>query len=94
MALAKAMKEQLHVGHGLDAKSTQGPLINTRALDKIKRLVDDSRSKGAKVVLGGKQSNISNGSGNFYEPTLLTNVNSSMEIYHEEIFGPISSIIK
>jgi acyl-CoA reductase-like NAD-dependent aldehyde dehydrogenase len=94
MALAKAMKEQLHIGHGLDAKSTQGPLINTRALDKVKRLVDDSSSKGAKIVLGGNISNIANGSGNFFEPTLLTDVNSSMEIYQEEIFGPIASIIK
>jgi acyl-CoA reductase-like NAD-dependent aldehyde dehydrogenase len=86
------MKEQLHVGHGLEAKSTQGPLINARALDKVKRLVDESKSKGAQVLLGGQEWTTL--AGNFYEPTLLTGVNSSMEIYQEEIFGPIASIIK
>lgn len=91
-ALAKAMKEQLIVGHGLDAKSTQGPLINKRALEKVKRLVDDSKSQGAQVVLGGNICNISGG--NFYEPTLVSGVKPDMELSREEIFGPVAAIIK
>ncbi len=90
--LASAIKEQLHIGHGLDSKSTQGPLINRKALDKVKRLVDDSREKGANVVLGGKQCNILGG--NFYEPTLLTNVTQNMQISSEEIFGPVVAVTK
>ena len=91
-ALAKAMREQLRVGHGLEAKTTQGPLINQKALEKVKRLVEDSRANGATVVLGGKQSNVSGG--NFYDPTLVSGVKENMEIAREEIFGPIAAVIK
>lgn len=53
--------------------------------------MQDAVAKGAKVELGGSK----NPSGpNFYEPTLLTGINASMEIASTEIFGPVVSIIK
>ena len=54
-------------------------------------MVEDARKKGAEVVLGGtryqKESLI-------YEPTILTNVNATMDVYKEEVFGPVAPIFK
>ena len=80
----------IKVGNGMDAGITQGPLIETAALEKVKKHVADALSKGAKLVTGGKQSIEGK---NFYEPTILANVNSQMLITHEETFGPIAPII-
>ena len=57
----------------------------------MNRLVEDSRSKGSNVLMGGKPSDQS---GYFYEPTLITNINLDMEIASEEIFGPVAAVIK
>ena len=85
------MKKELRVGSGFDTNVTQGPLINKAAVAKVGRLVEDSVAKGGKVVIGGKPSELG---GNFYEPTLISGVNASMDIAREEIFGPVASIIK
>jgi acyl-CoA reductase-like NAD-dependent aldehyde dehydrogenase len=90
--LAIAMKEQLKVGSGFDQDTTQGPLINQIAINKVHKLVEDSKSKGGNLVMGGKRKDIL--SGNFYEPTLISNVSLDMEISREEIFGPVVSIMK
>ena len=90
--LACAMKEQLRVGSGFDSNTTQGPLINPTAVNKVHRLVEDSAKKGGKIIMGGKRKEIL--SGNFYEPTLISDVNLDMDLSREEIFGPIVSIMK
>ena len=82
---------ELQVGDGLDPATNQGPLINQKAVEKVNRLVADAVGKGADVVIGGKQHDKG---GNFFEPTILTNVDPTMEIFKEEIFGPVASIIK
>ncbi|VDI33778.1 succinate-semialdehyde dehydrogenase [Mytilus galloprovincialis] len=64
-ALSKRMEQELHIGDGFNSKSTQGPLINARAVEKIDHLVQDAKSNGAKILLGGQRKE-----GNFYEPTL------------------------
>lgn len=51
----------------------------------------DAVSKGAKVVLGGKRHELG---GSFFEPTVLTDVNTDMLCVREEIFGPVAPIIK
>jgi acyl-CoA reductase-like NAD-dependent aldehyde dehydrogenase len=91
-ALAEAMKEQLKVGSGFEKDTNQGPLINKTAISKMEHLVQDANVKGARIVTGGKKLDIL--SGNFFEPTLVTNINFDMDISREEIFGPIASIIK
>ena len=58
---------------------------------QVKAIVEDARSRGADVPLGGQPS--SRG-GTFYEPTLLTNVTADMRCSQEEIFGPVCPIIK
>jgi acyl-CoA reductase-like NAD-dependent aldehyde dehydrogenase len=59
---------------------------------KVNRLVEDSLAKGANLVTGGKP--VGDLGGSFYEPTLISGVNTSMDIAKEEIFGPIASVIK
>ncbi|MBU3627591.1 NAD-dependent succinate-semialdehyde dehydrogenase [Polynucleobacter sp. AP-Reno-20A-A9] len=86
---AKALSA-IKVGNGMEAGISQGPLIETAALEKVQKHVADALSKGAKLVTGGKQSIEGK---NFYEPTILANVNSQMLITYEETFGPVAPII-
>lgn len=87
--LKQKMQEQIRLGDPLDPKTTAGPLVNSRAVEKVKRHVDDAVSKGAKIVIGGKVKE-----GNFFEPTILTGINRSMDLCGEETFGPVASIFK
>lgn len=80
----------IKVGNGMEPGITQGPLIETAALEKVKRHVADAISKGATLVTGGKQPVEGK---NYYEPTILANVNSQMLITYEETFGPVAPII-
>ena len=81
---------KIKVGNGMEPGVTQGPLIETAALEKAEKHVADAISKGAKLVAGGKPTTQGK---NFYEPTILANVNSDMLITQEETFGPVAPII-
>ncbi|WP_413378137.1 NAD-dependent succinate-semialdehyde dehydrogenase [Alkalihalobacillus sp. 1P02AB] len=81
---------KLKVGNGLDSETTIGPLIDEKALIKAKQHVDDAISKGAKLLIGGKQAA---GNGSFLEPTVLSNVSEEMIICSEETFAPVAPII-
>ena len=80
----------LTVGHGLDAGVAIGPLINQQALQKVERLVSDAVDAGANLVTGGGAHPLG---GTFYAPTLITDVEPSMDICREEIFGPVAAVI-
>jgi succinate-semialdehyde dehydrogenase len=86
--LANAMKAFV-VGDGLNEKTTMGPLINKQQFDKVSSFVKDAIAKGAKVIVGGEPHELGK---LFYKPTLLTNINPSMQCYQEEIFGPVALI--
>jgi succinate-semialdehyde dehydrogenase/glutarate-semialdehyde dehydrogenase len=88
--LAKAVST-LSVGPGLTSEATQGPLINRKALEKVEALVSDAIDKGAKVIVGGKRSDLGH---TFYEPTILTNIDTSMRMASEEIFGPVAPLYR
>lgn len=88
--LKKAMGS-LKLGSGFDADVTQGPLIDHNALDKVQRLVADAVQKGAKVLTGGQASRLG---GTYYEPTLLGDVHSHMQIAQEEVFGPVAPLFR
>ncbi|GBG29052.1 Aldehyde dehydrogenase 22A1 [Hondaea fermentalgiana] len=68
-----------------------GAMTPPNAIEHIQRLVDDAKSKGAKVICGGKR-NAALAPGQFYEPTILTNVEANMLITQEEVFGPVMCI--
>jgi len=90
--IRKISKFKLGKGYLKDSTITHGPLINIDAINKMKFLIKDAINKGAKIEIGGE---VSKEHGlNFFKPTILTNVNSTMEIFQTEIFGPIASIIK
>uniref|UniRef100_A0A8C6YV61 Succinate-semialdehyde dehydrogenase n=2 Tax=Nothoprocta perdicaria TaxID=30464 RepID=A0A8C6YV61_NOTPE len=88
---AKAIERELHVGNGFDAKTTQGPLINEKAVEKVERHISDAVSQGASIVTGGKRHSLGK---NFFEPTLLSNVTTKMLCTQEETFGPLAPVIK
>jgi succinate-semialdehyde dehydrogenase/glutarate-semialdehyde dehydrogenase len=82
----------MKVGNGFGEGVTQGPLIDADALAKVEVLMKDALDKGAKVLTGGQRADVPGGS--FYQPTVLANVNSSMRLAREEIFGPVAPVFK
>ncbi|XXG77056.1 hypothetical protein AAC387_Pa08g1291 [Persea americana] len=83
--------QNLEVGDGLIEGVSQGPLINESAVQKVESLIQDAASKGAKVLLGGKRHSLGM---TFYEPTVLTDVQSEMLISREEAFGPVAPLLR
>ncbi|MBP2148120.1 NAD-dependent succinate-semialdehyde dehydrogenase [Xanthobacter flavus] len=81
----------LKVGNGVDAGVVAGPLIDTRALAKVERLLKDALDKGATVLTGGKQPALG---GTFFEPTVLANATQDMAFARDEIFGPLAPLFK
>lgn len=81
---------ELKVGPGNEPGVGQGPLINQAALDKVQSLVGRATAAGAELVTGGTPHELG---GTFYEPTVLLGVNQQMEIFHQEIFGPVAPLI-
>jgi len=84
----EAVRKQ-KVGAGTEHGVSIGPLINARALDKVERLLGDAVQKGAEVLTGGHALE-----GTFFEPTVVTGVQTGMDILQEEIFGPIAPIAR
>lgn len=80
----------LKVARGLEEGSNIGPLIDEKSRRAVHALVEDAKSKGAEVVIGGS---IPSGEGYFYPPTVLKNVPASCEILSNEIFGPVAPIV-
>lgn len=83
----KVAVEKLKIGSGTEAGVTIGPMIDSKAVDKIKEHIEDAVSKGAKIVSGGKGLG-----GNFFEPTILANVPKNAIVSKEETFGPLAPI--
>lgn len=84
-------QRNLVVGNGLEEHVTTGPLVTAAGRVKVEEYVENARTKGAQVVLGGtRPEQFPNGY--FYEPTLLTNVTEDMLITTGEVFGPVMPI--
>lgn len=79
----------LKVGDGMEEGVDIGPLINEKGLDKVQDLLNDALDKGATLVSGGDKNDASKLS---FNPTVITDVSSDMDIASEEIFGPIATI--
>ena len=80
----------LRLGNPEDKNVDVGPLARPDLVKELDLQVKKSIEKGAKLLLGGKQIS---GNGNFYEPTVFTNVKKGMPVYEEETFGPVAAII-
>ena len=84
-----SIAQGLKVGPGDEKGVMMGPLANARRVTAMESLVGDAVQKGATLETGGKR--IGN-KGNFFEPTVLTNVNNDMRVMNEEPFGPLAVI--
>lgn len=81
----------MKIGDGTESGVTQGPLINMKAIDKVERHVADAIQRGAKVVTGGKRSELGR---SFFEPTVLADVKPDSLVSQEETFGPLAAVIR
>ncbi len=84
-----ASVKKAKVGDGLEAGTTMGPLANPRRVSAMEAFIGDAVKHGAEVRTGGNR--IGN-KGNFFEPTVLTNVPQDARIMNEEPFGPVAVI--
>lgn len=83
----------LKVGPACDAASQIGPMINVRAVAKIKSHIDDACAHGAKIAVGGSILQME-GVANYFAPTVLTEATEDMRLAHEETFGPVVALFR
>ena len=84
-----AATSKLSLGNGLADGVDLGPLVNNRAVHDVDALVKATVEAGATVALGGAPSELG---GNYYQPTILTNVTPDMAVFRNEIFGPVAPV--
>ncbi len=77
------------LGKGTKKGVTVGPLIDAKARDKVRELLDDAVDKGATLRCGGEPVP---GRGYFFQPTVITDVPKNARMLKEEIFGPVAPI--
>ena len=86
--------KNLRIGDGLDESVEMGPLINEAAVKKIAEYVQIGRDEGATLLCGGVRLTKGEfGRGNFFAPTVFSDVAPGMRLAQEEIFGPVLSVI-
>ena len=83
--------KKIKVGNGLNDGIVSGPLIDKSSLDKVIDHVQDAVNTGAKITVGGEVHPLG---GNFYQPTVLSNVSTEAKITFEETFGPVAPLYK
>jgi succinate-semialdehyde dehydrogenase/glutarate-semialdehyde dehydrogenase len=83
---------QLKVAPASDPAAQIGPMINSRALDKIARHVDDAKSHGASILAGGKR--LPELGPNYFAPTVIADATSDMLLCSEETFGPVVPLFR
>jgi succinate-semialdehyde dehydrogenase len=84
-----AAASQIKAGDPLDPSSTIGPMARADLRDELHRQVERTIAAGATLALGG---HAIEGPGNYYAPTVLTNVLPGMAAFDEETFGPVAAI--
>jgi acyl-CoA reductase-like NAD-dependent aldehyde dehydrogenase len=82
---------RLRIGNGMDPKSDVGPMIHERQLQIVESQVEDAKTRGARVLAGGKR--LPELGVNFYAPTVLLDVSHTMRIMREETFGPVLPVM-
>ena len=83
--------KKIKVGNGLDEGILSGPLIDKSSLEKVIDHVQDAVNAGAKIAVGGDVHPLG---GNYYQPTVLSNVSTKAKITFEETFGPVAPVYK
>ncbi|MCY4304797.1 MAG: NAD-dependent succinate-semialdehyde dehydrogenase [Aestuariivita sp.] len=81
----------LKVGDGLAPETTIGPMIHASAIHKVLEHLEDATIQGGKIMTGGAPHELG---GNFFQPTVLTEITQNMKVAHEETFGPLAPLFK
>jgi acyl-CoA reductase-like NAD-dependent aldehyde dehydrogenase len=86
-----AKVQAIKVGDGLEAGTTMGPLAQRRRVTAMEGFVDDARRRGANIRTGG---HALPGDGNFFAPTVITDLPEDARFLNEEPFGPVAGILR
>ena len=92
-AVAAAVAQQIKVGDPFDQDTTLGPLVSDSQRERVRGYIRKGREEGAKLVAGGEDPPADAEKGYFVQPTVFSEVDPSMTIAQEEIFGPVLSIM-
>ncbi|MEO7981382.1 MAG: CoA-acylating methylmalonate-semialdehyde dehydrogenase [Sporichthyaceae bacterium] len=91
--VAKAGK--VRVGPGRDADSEMGPVVTAAARDRITGLIGTGEAQGARLAVDGRDYRVAGHEGGFWVgPTVMDQVTAEMDVYREEIFGPVLSVVR
>lgn len=86
---------RFRVGSGFELSTTHGPLVNQKAVEKVRSHVEDAIGHGAKILAGGHDKDtVPSTDGYFYPPTVLGGMKNHMKIASEETFGPVAGIFE
>jgi malonate-semialdehyde dehydrogenase (acetylating)/methylmalonate-semialdehyde dehydrogenase len=88
-----AKAREVKVGPGLDPSSEMGPVVTPEARERIVGYIGKGVDAGAAPVVDGRELEV-DGDGFFVGPTLFDNVQTDMEIYTDEIFGPVLAVVR
>ena len=89
------LAKKLLVGPGTNRKVDVGPLVSSAAQQRVIKLIDSGVEQGATLLLDGRNYQVDGyPDGNFVGPTLFTNVTTEMDIYTQEIFGPVLCVME
>ena len=87
--------QSLKIGPGADADTEMGPVVTRQAQERINGLIDQGVKEGAKLVVDGRGYKLQGYEGGYYVGgTLFDNVTEDMEVYKQEIFGPVLSVVR
>jgi acyl-CoA reductase-like NAD-dependent aldehyde dehydrogenase len=90
-----ARASALRVGDGLNDRTQMGPSVSESQLETVMQYVEIGRAEGARLVTGGNRlTSGAHSKGWFHEPTVFGDVEPSMRIAQEEIFGPVVSVLR
>ena len=89
-----AAARSLRLGNGLDPDTEMGPVVNGPQLEKIEQYMEIGRNEGASVAAGGARAGGALERGHFFQPTVFVDVRPAMRVAQEEIFGPVTDVIR
>jgi len=84
---------EIKVGPGLDPDSDMGPVVTPQALERITGYIGSGAEAGAELVVDGRELEV-DGDGFFVGPTLIDRVTTEMDVYRDEIFGPVLVVVR
>jgi malonate-semialdehyde dehydrogenase (acetylating)/methylmalonate-semialdehyde dehydrogenase len=86
--------EAFRIGPGDEEGSDMGPLISDVAVLRVRRALDTAQSQGGTVVVDGRATDDPDPAGSFIGPSLVDHVRTDSDLYQDEIFGPVLSVVR